>query len=343
MSVYLDRKFLLLVSSRLQRFSQKKDDLFNFRCPFCGDSQKNKLKARGYIFRKNNDYYYTCHNCNIGTTFSKFLKHIDADTHRQYSVERYTSGDNGHSNYKKPEFNLEGPKPKQTLSNRNKFNGTKLKSVKDLPADHIASKYVISRKIPEKFWNEIFYTENYKKFLDETFPDHGKDFIPDDERIVLFYTNVDGDITNISGRALGESKIRYCTVKITDEKKIFGMHRLSLKDKVYVLEGQFDSFFVPNSVASGDSNLCGMGTSFPDAEVVLVYDNEPRNKDIVKQIHKAVVNNYNVVLFPDTIPYKDINDMVVGGMKMNDILSIIKENTFQGLTAQLKFIDWKKC
>ena len=354
MSVYIDRKYLLLNSFKLERFAQKKDDLFNFRCPYCGDSKKNKLKARGYIYRKNNDYFYTCHNCHTSTTFSKFLKYIDSQSYSQYILERYTNGENGHSNYQKPSFDLSGPKASEIFSGEGNvlsdnqrqsrpnirdcsFEG--LVSINELEPEHYARQYIEGRKIPQQYWNEIFFTEKYKEFLDIAFPNHGKEDVPNDDRIVLFYTDKEGNITNVTGRALGESKVRYCTIKLTDDKKLFGVHRLQSDKPTYVLEGQFDSFFIENSVATGDSNL----GSFDAAEAILIYDNEPRNKEIVKQINKAIKNDRYVVLFPDSIPFKDINEMIVGGMSQEQIMSIIKENTFQGLTATLKFVEWKKC
>ena len=342
MSVYIDRKFLLLVSSRLERFAQKNEDLFNFRCPVCGDSKKNKLKARGYIFRKGNDYFYTCHNCHSGTTFSKFLKHVDSTIHSQYALERYTNGENGRSNYEKPKFNLEGPKPSERLKNKINLKDIELKSINKLQLEHPAVKYIKSRGIPEKHWNELFYHNAFKDFLDAAFPEHGKEDVPNDSRIILFYTNEKGDITNVAGRALGNSNIRYCTVKLTDEKKLFGLHRLQPKETVYVLEGQFDSFFVPNSIASGDSNLCGVAEYLKDSNCVLVYDNEPRNKEIVKQISRAIEGDYAVCLFPEEAPGKDINEMVQNGMSVDDIKNMIDANTFSGLTAKLRFTSWKK-
>lgn len=351
MSVYIDRKYLLQISSRLRNFKQKKDDLFNFSCPVCGDSQKNKLKARGYIFRKNNDYFYTCHNCQTGTTFSKFLKSIDSQAYSQYALERYSSGENTHSSYEKPIFNLSGPKASEAFQNVITLQNIISKSSGDyvfasldtLPAEHFAVQYIRMRKIPEKYWNEIFYTNKFKDFLDNTFKDHSKDNVPNDDRIVLCYTNSKGEITNVAGRALGESKIRYITVKVLDEKKLFGLHRLLPKETVYVLEGQFDSYFVENSVASGDSNLCAVPEFLSESECVLVYDAEPRNKEIVKQINRSIENNHSVVLFPNDIPYKDVNEMIMNGMSENEVMNIIRENTFQGLTAKLKFAEWRKC
>lgn len=350
--LWLDRKYLLMTSHKLRNFKQKKDDLFNLSCPYCGDSQKNKLKARGYIYRKNNDYFYNCFNCQISTTFPKFLKFLDSFLYQQYAMERYSSGETGHAAYEKPKFNLPGRKPEETkqeitansLENIVARSGEKplLASIYTLPPEHYARKYVEKRRIPEKFWKEIFYAEKFKDFLDTSFPDHGKDNVPNDDRIVLFYTNKQGVITNCAGRALGESKIRYITVKVKDEKKLFGLHRVSTNQEVYVLEGQFDSFFVPNSVASGDSNL-GAVPEFLNCDCTLIFDNESRNLQIVKQINAAIENGHRVVLFPESLPYKDVNEMIMNGMSEREVMNIIESNKYQGLMAKLKFSDWRKC
>jgi|LakMenE01Jun11ns_1017448.scaffolds.fasta_scaffold9936758_5 hypothetical protein len=359
MSVYIDRKYLLLISSRLQQFKQKKEDLFNFRCLYCGDSKKNKLKARGYVYRKSNDYYYVCHNCNKSTTFAKFLQEVDSGAYKQYALERYATGETGHHNYKKPNFEqLKGNAYSRFQSTLDKSRGdsTSVESlertprafthycIENLPADHPARDYIQKRQIPKKHWKEIFFTEKFKDFLDLEFPKHGKDEVPNDERIVLFYTNEKGEVTNVAGRALfSKSKIRYVTVKISDEKKLFGLHRLCKQNKVYVLEGQFDSLFVENSIASGDSNLGNVAAVFPELDVVLVYDNEPRNKDIVKQIEKSINKGYKVCLFPEAVNGKDINEMISNGLTSDQIKTIIDTNTFSGLEAKLKFTNWKRC
>lgn len=351
MSAAIDRKFLGFVSHKLQLFKQKKTDLYNFRCPFCGDSQNKKSKARGYIYRKANDYFYRCHNCSKSTTFSKFLQEVDSQTHRAYVLERYSQGETKNHNYEKPTFDdlkgnafarfaetaTEEPESFTTLEEID------LESVNELPAGHYARDYIEKRQIPEKFWNEIFFAPKFKDFLDTQFPDHGKEDVPNDDRIVLCYTNEKGEVTNVAGRALSESKIRYVTVKIKDEKKMFGLHRLRKQDKVYVLEGQFDSFFIPNSIASGDSNLGGVAEFLTDVDTVLVYDNEPRNADIVKQISRSIDKGYTVCLFPESTKGKDVNEMIQNGFTSENIQSIIDANTFSGLTAKLKFMSWKRC
>ena len=84
MSVFIDRAFLLRASSKLQKFTQKKEDLYNFRCPLCGDSQKNKIKARGYVYEKKNNYFFMCHNCSASISFYNFLEKVDPGLLKEY-------------------------------------------------------------------------------------------------------------------------------------------------------------------------------------------------------------------------------------------------------------------
>mgnify|MGYP003337808618 FL=1 len=85
---YVDVKYARLVGGRLDLFKEKKSDLYNFRCPYCGDSQKQKSKARGYLFSMKNDLIFKCHNCGVGRTLSNFLKDNARNLHDQYVMER---------------------------------------------------------------------------------------------------------------------------------------------------------------------------------------------------------------------------------------------------------------
>ena len=88
-TAYIDVKYINLCSSILERFKQKQTNLWNFRCPICGDSKKHKNKCRGFLYEKRNKYFYKCHNCNVGTTFNKFLEKISPSLHRDYLTESY--------------------------------------------------------------------------------------------------------------------------------------------------------------------------------------------------------------------------------------------------------------
>jgi len=272
MSVFIDRSFLLQVSPKLQRFAKKKDDLYNFRCPLCGDSQKNKLKSRGYVYRKKNDYFYMCHNCGVSTTFYNFLKQVDDTLLKEYQLERYKNGETGNNNYPKPDFDeykQEAPKFKKALE---------LPSIESLPEAHFAKNYVHQRRIPETFYSQLYFAE---------------DLINEEELI-------------------------------------------------YVLEGPIDSMFLENAVATADSNLESITDVLDKSKVVLVFDNEPRNKEIVFKMEHAIDNHFNVVIWPEMIEEKDINDMVLSGFSPDEIQDIISKNTFVNLRAKMEFVSWKK-
>jgi len=335
MSVFIDRSFLLQVSPKLQRFTKKKDDLYNFRCPLCGDSQKNKLKSRGYVYRKKNDYFYMCHNCGASTTFYNFLKQVDETLIKEYQLERYKNGETGNNNYPKPEFEeAKTSKPvfKKSLD---------LPSIDSLPEAHFAKVYVKSRKIPEDFLSQLYYAEDFATFMQSLGIE--KELIKEDKRLVIPFYDAEKNLIAIQGRALGESKLRYITLKVDEnDKKIYGLDRTNQDELIYVVEGPIDSMFIKNAVATADSNLESITDVFDKSKVVLIFDNEPRNKQIVDKMEKAIDNHYNVVIWPEMIEEKDINDMILSGFSPDEIQDFISKNTFVNLRAKIEFMNWKK-
>ena len=336
MSVFIDRSFLLQVSPKLQRFTKKKDDLYNFRCPLCGDSQKNKLKSRGYIFRKKNDYFYMCHNCGVSTTFYNFLKQVDPNLLQEYQLERYKNGETGNNNYPKPEFEeakQSAPVFRQKIP---------LESIDSLPEEHFAKTYVRSRQIPESFYSQLYFAPDFRKFVKELGIEK-EGLKEDDPRLVIPFYDENKNLVAFQGRALGESKLRYITVKLHDDNsKVFGLDRIDQDKLVYVLEGPIDSLFLNNAVATADSNLESITNVLDKSKVALVFDNEPRNKEIVKKMEKAIDEHFNVVIWPPMIEKKDINDMILDGFSPDEIQDIIDNNTFVNLRAKMEFVNWKK-
>jgi hypothetical protein len=336
MSVFIDRTFLLRVSPKLQRFTQKKTDLFNFRCPLCGDSTKNKTKCRGYVFRKKNDYFYMCHNCGASTSFYNFLEKVDPNLVKEYALERYKNGDDGKSNYAKPtmeEFKTETPKFKKKLE---------IPSIESLPEEHYAKVYVQSRNIPKDFHSDLYYAADFKKFVDALGIENDG-LREDDPRLVIPFYDEEKNLVAFQGRALGESKLRYITLKTNDDnQKLFGVDRIDLDEMIYVVEGPIDSMFLINAVATADANLVSAAKHYDKTKIVLVYDNEPRNKELHKQMEKAIEDHYNVVIWPEMIVEKDVNEMVLNGFSPDEIQDIISKNTFVNLRAKMEFINWKK-
>jgi len=318
----VDSKYIGLISSRLQKFKRVKADLYNFRCPICGDSQKNKSKTRGYLYSVKADMNFRCHNCGASMTFSNFLKEIDPVIHKQYVFERFKGGKTGRGTVvEEPKFNFEQPKFKPKL---------------DLPKaseNPDAKKYLESRKLdPDKF----YYTDRFKHWSNthkETFDDVRYD----EPRIIipLIYRN---NVVGFQGRSLGPNKVKYITVMLNDDApKIYGLDSIRTGIPVYVTEGPFDSTFISNSIAmcgaDGDVGKWGVGSP------VWIYDNEPRSKEIVARIFRTIDRGESVVIWPTNIGEKDINDMVLAG---HDVQSVVESNVYSGLKAKLQFNTWKK-
>jgi hypothetical protein len=195
------------------------------------------------------------------------------------------------------------------------------------------------------FYSKLLFTQHYKKFIDDLVPNHDKKLMDDARLVIPFYDEYNVLIA-VSGRALesNDKTIRYITIRTNDseEKIVFGMDRVSVHEQVKVVEGPIDSLFLKNCVASGDANLSLVADNISAGDKVLIYDNEPRNKDIVRMMGDAIKSGHNVVIWPNTITAKDINEMVMSGIAVDEIEKIISSSTVSGLQAQLKFNFWKK-
>jgi len=319
---FVDVKYINLISVRFQKFKKVKHNLYNFRCPICGDSQKNKNKARGYLYQVKNNTNFKCHNCGINISFNNFLKQIDTSVYKQYTFEKFKEGHTGKNfTVDEPVFKFESPKFNP------KLNLPKASTNPD------AKKYLESRKInPDNY----YYAEKFKEWtnsLRQTFDSTDKD----EQRIIipLFYQN---NLVGFQGRALGPSKVKYITIMLDDDApKIYGLDKVQKSETVYITEGPFDSTFIRNAIA-----LCGADgdvTKWDIRDCVWIYDNEPRNSEILSRISRVIEDGQKVVIWPSTIKEKDINDMILSGL---DVQFVIESNTYSGLEAKLKFTTWKK-
>lgn len=343
MSIYIDNKFVRLISSRLRNFKQKKEDLYNFSCPFCLDSQKNKLKARGYVYRKGVNLFYKCHNCPVSTNVAGLVEQVDSSLHKEYILEKYIDKEDKPKK-EKPVFNIPIPK----FDKIKKVNTyTNAEWCSNLPVGHICLNYIQKRRISIDFYDKLLYTDNYRSFIQEIFPEcEDIDKISEDSRLVIPFYDEYNELIASSGRAfkIDNKTIRYVTIRGKDNrsKLIFGMDRINLNRQVKIVEGPLDSLFLNNCVASGDSNLSLVAKTIDIKDMVLIFDNENRNKEIVGMMKKAILDNFKIVIWPDTIICKDINEMILIGMNSPDIEDIINKNTFSGIMATMKLNMWKK-
>ena len=319
----VDSKFIGLVSSRLEKFKRVKADLYNFRCPICGDSKKTKSKTRGYIYGIKQNANFRCHNCGASMSLNNFLKTLDPVIHKQYTMEKFKEGFAGGRNFvaEEPKFEFEPPRfdPKLDLP-----KASEVQSAKD---------YLERRSLDAK---KFYYTSTFKKWVNTLVPKFD-DVKYDEPRIIipLIYKN---QLIGFQGRSLGPNSVKYITIMLDEEApKVYGLDSINRKFPVYVVEGPFDSNFVSNSVA-----LCGSDgdmACLEECDLIYVYDNEPRNKEIVGRIERCVRDDKPVVIWPNNIGDKDINDMVLSG---HDVMDVLKSNTYSGLEAQLKFTTWKR-
>jgi transcription elongation factor Elf1 len=343
MSLSTDSKYLRLISSRLRNFKQKDSYLWNFSCPICGDSQKNKSKARGYVFQKGTDLFYRCHNCGVSTNVGNLIKQVDSTLHKEYVLERYKSGKTNNPHRANTILNITPPKFDKVAKQRIFEHG---EWVSNLPSGHFCLEFVTKRKIPSEYYDRLLFTSNYKKFCDALIPDHGKEIIDDSRLVIPFYDKYN-DLIAVSGRALESSGVtlRYVTIRVDSsntQKLVYGLERVDLNDVVKIVEGPIDSLFLKNCVASGDANLSLCAKNLPADKKVLIFDNEPRNKEIVKMMQDAIKFGHNVVIWPNHLVGKDINEMIMRGLSHDEIGDIISNNSFGGLKAQTKFVFWKK-
>lgn len=336
--LYIDLKYISLLGSRLRNFKHTNKHTFNFSCPYCGDSKKNKLKARGYVFERKNDLFFKCHNCGAGANAGNLIKHVDPNLYEQYVLERYQSTANRHVSHKKIEY----PETKPVFTELKDEILDGLRRIDTLPPSHPARLYVESRLIPEDKKKLLYYCPKWKKYVNSVKYTYTSEDENEHPRLVIPFFNEHGKVFAFQGRAFGDESPRYMTIKLDDNmERIFGLERVDFSKKIYGVEGPLDSLFLNNSIAfAGASFDCaymrGLSTN-----LVVVFDNEPRNKELCKQIEKCIDIGYTVSLLPPT-GYKDINDLVKAGWSTETITKLIDENSVNGLEAQVRFNEWKK-
>ena len=319
----IDSKYVNLVSSRLQKFKRVKTNLYNFRCPICGDSKKHKNKARGYIYSHKADMNFKCHNCGASSSLSNFIKTLDPVLYKQYIFEKFKDRNTGKGSvYEEPKFDFKKPVFKKKL---------------DLPRAsevEIANNYLLKRGLdPTKF----YFTDKFREWVNtkkKTF-----DYIKKDEsRIIIPMYDENKTLIGFQGRSLGPNSVKYITVMLNEEApKIYGLDNIKTEKPIYIIEGPFDSSLIENSVA-----MCGSDIdirTFGWSDYIWVFDNEPRNREIVNRISKTIDRGDKVIIWPTSIEHKDINDMVLGGQ---NIMNVLELNTYSGLKAKIKFNNWKR-
>jgi len=268
---HIDSKFIGLISSKLEKFKRVKANLYNFRCPICGDSKKNKSKTRGYIYAVKANTNFKCHNCGASMSLNNFLKQVDPVIQKQYTMEKFKSGHTGRNFViDEPEFKFESPKFKRKL---------KLPKASEHPRP---AGYLTARKLNP---TDFYYTENFKKFANSLKPTFDSEKHDEDRIIIPLY--YEKNLIGFQGRSINPSPVKYITVMLDDDApKIYGLDNIRRDAPVYITEGPFDSTFIRNAIAmcGADADISRWGISNP----VWIYDNEPRNREITNRMSKTI-------------------------------------------------------
>jgi hypothetical protein len=327
MSIYIDKKYVNIVSGSLEKFKWKKENLATCRCFKCGDSKKNRSKTRGYFFEIKGKYVYKCHNCGLSCNLYSVLESISPSLCKEYAFENFKD--------KNPEpVEVEQKKEHEPMFTN---LGTRLDL---LDADHMAVKYVKSREIPKEKYSCFYYSNDFSKIMRDFNREGTKE-----PRLVIPFYDENKNLIGVQGRSFEEKKdsIRYITLKKEGEERLwYNLDKVNPRETVYVTEGPIDSMFIPNAVAmQGAGWLDSLPAKIANSNVVFIFDNEPRNHEIVSLIGKYIDAGKNVVIWPDEINKKDVNDMV----KAYDVpltIKLIINNVYSGLKAKMKYTYWKK-
>jgi transcription elongation factor Elf1 len=340
---WLVQKYIGVVSVRLDKFKRKSSGLYNFRCPICGDSESNKNKARAYIYEKQGKMLFHCHNCGSTASVANFIKMVDQHAYNEMQMEKLQNNKTAEQidfeqfvdKMKKPVFMKSGP-----------LKG--LKKVSQLNSDHPIKLFVSKRKIPNPYHAKLFSCSNYMHFVNSILPNKfsADALVHDETRLLIPFLDANKNLHAFQGRSLrSNSAVKYITIVLNETvPKIYGLDTVDFNKTVYVMEGPIDSMFVPNSIATAGGDLVSGLASLraSKASMVVVYDNEPRSKETIKKLDKAILNGYNVCIWPENLEHKDINDMILAGMSSDFISYIIKQNTFGDLAAKLALNRWSK-
>ena len=335
----------MLAASNLEKHKVVRQNplRINCRCPYCGDSQKSRSKARGWFTERGDMVFYSCFNCGIPTKpLHLYLKEQDSALYNEFVTESYIG--KARTSTSPNEKFLPALKEKQPEQKKPVDSGkVKLYNVTSLVPDHKARVYLRSRLIPEDQISRLYYSPKFKQWVNSIIPDK----LPiyknmDEERLIMPFLSREKKMFGFAARALGESSLRYISIMFNEDKpKVFGLDRVDFTKRYYVTEGAIDSLFLPNAIAMGGADIPFGALEHPE-NAVFVHDNEPRNKEICDRMERLIDMKMQVCLWPKSIKTKDINDMVMSGMTKESVLDVIEDNVVSGMSGKLSMMEWKR-
>lgn len=331
---FVDLHYATMLSNRLEHFRVRSTNPYkiNFRCPVCGDSQKSRSKARGWLLEKENTFHFYCHNCGASQSFSFFLKSVDGMVYNDYIAEKFVK-----DTTKVVKETIEDAKFEKPVFNKDPLK--QLQKISQLKPEHPLKRYVMKRGIPPQHHYRMFFAPKFKTWINSIVPNKFEKVGNDEPRLVIPFIDKDGKAFGVSARGFDPKGIRYITIMFDDRPKIFGLDKVNFDKTYFVVEGALDSMFLSNAVAMAGAE--GSTAALENlSNAIFVFDAEPRNREIHKRMEKIIQNGHRICIWPSDLPAKDINEMVLAGL--NNVEELIRENTYKGLQARLKLAEWRK-
>lgn len=339
---WIERDWIDRISSQLENFKWVRSGIANFRCNICGDSESNSKKCRAFFYQKPAGYSFKCHNCGEAKKFQSYLYSEFPMEYQAFKLDVLKESANATS-FADSKAPPKAAAPEKVMEVIPTYEAITLDR---LPESHPAVQYCLGRSLPKNKLDRIVYTDNFKEWLDKNTTNNRYDRMPKDKRILFILKDFDGRVIGVQARSLdSKSSMRYITLKFDDNAtKIYGRDYIKPNRPIFVTEGIPDSLFLPNCIALCGGDVGDALAGYDKDQVIIVLDNEPRSRDTVNRMRKAIDLGFRVVVWTTVdSKYKDINDMVSnGGMTPRDVLKAITENIFQGIEATLALTVWKR-
>ena len=341
MSSSIELEYIYKISSSLEGFYAKSTFHFNARCPVCGDSKKSKTKKRLHINQSSQEdcFVICCHNCHEPDgRFSVFLKNQFPDLHKEFVIDKLkASGKFREFRKFKPHVVSKSKKlmPTKVIEQTRHLRHTM--KISQLDSDHPAYKYAVSRKFTDDMFKNFLYTHDFRSVAMQVNEESANSIYEGDSRIVIPFLDRKGYLFGMSGRSIQEnSSLKYINILEDGYEKEYMFRPTHDETPVIVVEGPIDSAFLNNSKASCDATLWTVEGD------IYAFDNQPRHREVIGYMETAINMGLKVVVWPNFIKGKDINDMILSGMSSIDIQQIIYKHSFRGAEAKIKFSTWKK-
>jgi hypothetical protein len=359
---WIDSKYISIVGIYLENFKQKSDNRYNCRCPVCGDSLTDKNKSRGWFIKRDTDWLYHCFNCEVSMSVSRFIKTQFPEIYKDYSKEyakeiygnkRAVIGKKSTSDVEikhippsdKLRLLVESDDVETPISRKNKVL-SEFPTLRELPRDHPARIWFWKRKLSQFLLDETYYVTETKT-ISEAFGVDSEGVSSCSRVLFPIWDITKSKLLSVTMRDItGKEKNKYLTLRNNryDTPLLFGIERLNLSTTILVFEGPIDSTFIPNGCAVGNGGV-GSAISHPDlvgCDMIFVFDNQPRHKQVVSSMSKAIDQGLRVAFWDEDIHEKDVNDCIMNGIAVSKLLDMFLSSPNTLLKRKLQFSKWRK-